>query len=564
MAEQFKTQKANGINHLSLVAQSLGRGIEWLSSSILSAKTVAESEETRRMLLNQFIGNAFGRPCPVRPRHGFVDSRPIKYEPGDYAMFMEDARNMALEVLEADPEGEIAFCNYIPADCNAILTESGVTIGPGNDGATAGRNAINIPIPSPGLPEIIAQKKDRFGVREGEAAYLEFVDADDNYLTLTQVRAGPKVEIADDYIPYSIKVGSYVTVNPEMNLLEWEAETKKYSTYRNFVVYHPGGSINSHFGVHCVINKIPYITSKEPAIGERLQKNSNVSWQQEDYDYVAKLARKYDALNHGRFFTKNSSKYASFVLGGLHAVGSLMQSRSEYSFRVVAASMVAGARLFNAVSTGEVRHAHDNTLGDSPAREFWNEANLRETALSGHHSRNAIYERALTDKNFMDSAADRVLGSYYCYSQPEWGDSYGGIPWAQCAASSFKFSKALAEFLLDPNQETITKALNEFNVLVNLAHNNGWWLNKVLNADQLQRCSNFPATSVINSTAYKIISAPALPAGRPLNEYELALARAKSNEETYRNIIEDMPNYVAGAEGSREDPFSTTHSPQPG
>lgn len=560
-----KTQKADGIAHLIHIAYSLGAGIYAPPSATFTAAQLANAPENpdgimdtlHRVVehaLSRFGKHWFIRPCPMRPRHGFVDSRRLDYQNDEQAM--KELRAIAQETLAADPEGEIVIMGFLDAHCNAIITPSSVTLGPKHDGATAGRASITLNIKSPMLDVVLAHKDNRYGVGKHESPYLEFVDSvKANSPTITQLRAGPNVDVVDDYIPYSVKVGQVITVDPEQDLLEWETRTKEYTGVRNLVVHHPGGSINSHFGVHCVINKLPYITSFTPKIGDTLKRTAQSHWQPEDYQYLATLIRKYDAHDHEELFSTNRRKYAGFVLGALHAVGGLMQSRSEYSFRAVAAGMVAGARLFNAVSVGEVRHAPSNTVTDSPAREFYKLAGLSEMALSNCCERNSVYDLAMSDMSFMDSATNRVLGSYYCYSQPDWGDSYGGTAWAVCAASSFTFSRKLAQFVLDPTPERLKSTLNEFNKVVNLAHNNGWWLNKVIPHDEFTQYSRHPATGFINTIAYDLMTDPLdlTPVREPL--YEKLLKRAAEFEAEYTAILKGMRNYVGGVEAAQSAPF---------
>ncbi len=79
----------------------------------------------------------FSRPCPMRPRHGFVDSRKITS--------VEEADVLIRETLAADPEAEIVTMPLIEAACSGIWTTGLLTIGVGNDGATAGTSARTLP-----------------------------------------------------------------------------------------------------------------------------------------------------------------------------------------------------------------------------------------------------------------------------------------------------------------------------------------------------------------------------------------------------------------------------------
>ena len=553
-----------GIQALHHAMEFFRGGFSRLDTIIHKSEELANDENSMAELVIERHRAQYGpsimfvRPCPVRPRHGFVDSQPISVT--TLKISANKLRAIAKEAVDADPESEIAVSQFIKADCNAILTNNSVTLGPGNDGATSGRNSITLPIQT-NLDNLIKYRTHQFGVGAGEGAYLEFVDQDTNDMFghsppfMTQVRAGPRVEASDDYIPRQTKVGQIITITPDQNLLDWEQETQKYANVRNLVVYHEGGSINSHFGVHCVINQVPYITSFKPTLGSVIDKTAQVEWQDDDFAYIAELVKRYDQLNHRELFDAARNKYARFVLSGLHAIGNLMQSRSEYAFRAAAAALVTGARLFNTVATGELRHVVGNVAHDTPAYTFFNEAKLKRYALSGLSNRDTLYSDAMGDHSFMVTAANRVLGSYYNYSQPEWHSGYGGYTWAECAKGSFQFSQKLALFVLDPTRKSLQDVLNEFNALVNLVHNNGWWLNKVLGAEELERCSKHPAVAFVSNTAYKLLTSVNNESKQGNAYYEDLLKRAQANEQQYRGIIEAMPNFIAGAEASGTGPF---------
>jgi hypothetical protein len=88
----------------------------------------------------------FARPCPKVPRHGFVDSRVISNK--------EELKSLYKEVLKEDPQGEIVLTNFLDnAVCNAVLTTGGtISIGPGHNGATAGKNSFSFPVKPEELP----------------------------------------------------------------------------------------------------------------------------------------------------------------------------------------------------------------------------------------------------------------------------------------------------------------------------------------------------------------------------------------------------------------------------
>src|ERR1035437_7070023 len=80
----------------------------------------------------------FARPCPKRPRHGFVDSKVVNNP--------EEAAELIQKTLEIDPDGEVLFAPILDATYSAIWTPGLISIGPGNDGATAGKNSFALKV----------------------------------------------------------------------------------------------------------------------------------------------------------------------------------------------------------------------------------------------------------------------------------------------------------------------------------------------------------------------------------------------------------------------------------
>src|SRR5207237_6510131 len=104
--------------------------------------------DTRRLAttMMRFIKTAklrpqlFARPCPVRPRHGFVDSRKVK-------AFDPDVINLLKESWAEDPDAELLLTPYIPAEFSGVWRPGLLVLGPGHDGATSGHSSIAVPLP---------------------------------------------------------------------------------------------------------------------------------------------------------------------------------------------------------------------------------------------------------------------------------------------------------------------------------------------------------------------------------------------------------------------------------
>ena len=552
MTYEVQTQKAKGIRALEQVVRELGpESMAPLISDIYSARKIADlSDGDFRHFywrLESMIGvqnqgeGFFMRPCPMRPRHGFVDSRRM---PDEMSSAQEAILEIARETINADPDGEIAFHAFIDAAINAVLTTNSVVLGPGHDGATAGKQSITIPIATPKLKETL--EPFDLGIGDSESPYLEFVESAKTGLRLpylTQVRAGPETQCADDYVPFRVKVSQVIPVNGDMDLLEWEAQAQSLKQVKGVVVYHPGGSISSHFGVHCVINEIPYITTHEPKVGDLITNTSEAAWEDSDYAYLAKLIKQYDAMpprmNAPAYAISEWDSFggvARFVIAALHGTGSLMQSRSEYAFRTVAAGLVYASKLFNALTLGEFRHAAENTVNETPARML-----AEHFGFSGSPERSgraSLYWEAI-NKPMGRNYAKNVI-AYHVYCQPVWADGYGGSSWGECAKVSHEFTNNIMQFVLEPSGERLRSALNSFNVIITLAHNNGWWLNKVIPQATFQDLSRRPALGMVNAFAYNMLNG-ALPDPMPESKYTLSLERARANEKECLDVLANLP-----------------------
>jgi len=78
---------------------------------------------------SQLVGY-FSRPCPMRPRHGFVDSREIRT--------VAEAAGLIQETLHADEDAEIVTMPLVNAAFSGIWTPGSLVVGQRNDRATAG------------------------------------------------------------------------------------------------------------------------------------------------------------------------------------------------------------------------------------------------------------------------------------------------------------------------------------------------------------------------------------------------------------------------------------------
>ncbi|HYF57056.1 MAG TPA: hypothetical protein VEA41_22590 [Salinarimonas sp.] len=427
-----RTQKARGVR---LLTQMYG----------LPAVVITDEKQLDTVKVGH--GGMFARPCPVRPRHGFVESRMV------YSS--EEVRHLWTEAREADPEAELIVMPFMQCDWSAILTDRLITIGPGHDGATSGKNCVNIPLSGVDLTWT------RPALAEGDSAYVEMVYEDRDYSDrgfwpkFVQVRGGPAASGSStgNWIPQRTVVSQ--VLRAEGDLLEWEATIHKAP--EGTVVWSPGGSMLSHYAVHARLSSIPVILDAEPpAVGAVLEPTGDPK-PVIDRDEFRRGCIEGAFLSLDRH-SERSRALGSIVMACHHGA---TWSGPDLS-RALGRAAVLFVRLGYAAGIGEFRH------------------NFGGLADQGRES---IYDKALVRGAVFDPEIRRlVAGALYSFKHDKWKDGYGGGPWAKCLAAAVEIEDAIRSVMCGPTGkkgtgkiETVLKALNK---AINLAHNNGWWLNK--------------------------------------------------------------------------------------
>jgi hypothetical protein len=479
----------------------------------------AEDDSVQRALEAFGSGTSiFARPCPKRPRHGFVESRVVgnKIQPST-AIVVKD---LFREAKEADPEAELLLCPTISASHNMVVTPSRMTVGEGNDGATAGRGVLTIPLLGVPFFEIEDELVRKAGVDLEKAdPYIEAVKSVNGQVFYTQLRAGAKIPktVGEDYVPAPIRVKKIVQASG--NLLEWERQAKEIEADPDgIVVTHIGGSLVSHYGVHCMERDIPVLTTREPAIGEVLMPTPIP-----DKPNPEAVVR---GLGKGILYTLNETRRngdaVKLLLMALHNAKAMYGEHGEW-LGVAAAFMM---RLGMAASHGEARHA---------------DANMRD-----NYSRDAIYKQALVD--FFGSR--KMLGHVqHLFTAFNWGGSYGGPKWAECTESIMKLDVACRGVINEPAEGAVSEMVLALNRSVEKAHNGGWWLNKFTSQATFDRAAqqSIHAVAEAGPLAYGVYKAD-LPYGPTVKRW--------GSEPDI--VVEEMKAFVASSKVVRKTPKGST------
>jgi hypothetical protein len=454
-----KTQKAKGVLFgLDYMKDTFNYSKQYhsLNSMWYSVCVPRHSVITNKNQLDWSISfPVFARPCPKVPRHGFVDSKVITTR--------TNLKKLFREVKKADPHGEMLLGPYLKnVTHNAVYVNSGnLSVGPGNDGATGGNKSISIPVAPFKFPNEFIKKS---GLNKKDAVYLESVCTGGYYAqwNLVQARGGPAIDSTDqDYIPTSMVVKH--VVKPNNNLLKWEQEVAKFKP--GTVVYANGHTLASHAAIHCIINKVPFITTHCPNIGDTLRANQKkkAKISRIDFKRGIKAGNKYCK---GKSY-KDMRQLMLFSLSVLHNWAYIKQS--PHASWMLGSASVIFLKLCSALVFGEHRHKYH------------------------HGRRDFIYENTLHKDSIQFNRLAKVLKDFYYM---DWAGGFGGVPWATCTWYTFKLWQEIARITNRTGQNLtdneISRLIGNINKTTNIAHNNGWWFNKFCENTLLDFVAKYP------------------------------------------------------------------------
>lgn len=413
----------------------------------------------------ELIGR-FTRPCPIRPRHGFVDSRIVRTE--------EEAKAVIAETLAADPESELITMPFINAPFSGIWTEGYLAVGLGTDGATAGKTAITVPV----LGDFLQSVNSRFREDRRKAAgienapYVELLwqkdyDEDDYSWRTVQLRDGPKLPSnSGDYIPQPIKVEAVIIADGD--LLEWEEKMRHVSP--GTVVYHPGGSLASHYAIHAVLNNVPILISREPKVGETIEPTVAV---ETGHDIQALRA----GFTLACQMQLSYAEAAFFMLSGCH---NIVTWRGKHDL-LLGAAMGCAWRLTVAAALGEKRHYRRKSDGSLNPPKV---------------SRDTVYKKLWKKADTQGGRSRFVKAVDLFLNSKNWPSSnFGGYSWYKFTVNAVNMYNALVA-------KDSSKALEALNQLVHSAHNTGWGFNKFITDNDLNKTAEHPIYSVIRCAPY--------------------------------------------------------------
>lgn len=454
ITQQPATQKAKGVFAL---ADGGGQELEYTTIESNRLKLIKAASAEYDIFRTKLIFPCFARPCPVKPEHGFIDSRIVNNS--------NELLALVKEVAAVSMDAEILLMPFIDASYNMVLTPSMITIGPGNAGATTGENAVEIPIvylKNLGIRQDVLQAA---GITK--TPYFEAVYTEKNRLwTATQLRDGPPVSYCIDYIPHRMKVRNVIVLRTYYTLTQWKKQLESAS---NGTVVHNliNVGLGSHYGVHCILNKIPFIRSFTPVVG------MIVNPTQQDNN----LSRKglLEGLTLGFTIQRNGFNWHDlgvFSLAALHNIPAFGARQSRF----VGFGVAVAIRLGLMALYGESRHPIRSE------RRAYKHKNLPE--------REQVYDASWEHLRDSLDGMDELKLRW----KKDWEGSFGGPKWLKCHNVLNKLlsaTVALAESKTDLDKH-VAKLVNAYNTMINTVHNGGKWFNKFYRVHLMDIASEMP------------------------------------------------------------------------
>jgi hypothetical protein len=447
-----RTQKGKGVRLL----QSMGYRVPTL-------RGFATTEDELKPFFIKDEARYFARPCPARPRHGFVDSRIITS--------FDEAKQVLAETLAADEGGELMLMSPIDdARWSAIWNPALLTIGLGNDGATAGKDTVSIPLVRANVFK--KANLDKAAIGEDEDPYVEIVAKEEEGLSAetiyyTQLRAGVRVgKVSRNYLPSTFTVKEIIPTckkdGEDLTLLEWETLMREKAGGEGMVVYHPGGSLTDHFTVHARTYGIPVVLEeKDILIGSIIEKESDDVIPDPKAVLKGLIAGEQMKIeipsNGGR---SNTQGLVSLLLTALYNSSVMDQDYSRW-IGVSAALML---RFGSSALAGEARHIDKKRI--DPKTGIQLPMKMREAVYNNNFPFTLNRHRARCNR----------LTNVLRYGFEKGG--IGGEKWAKCGASLMPLYNAVGLLSREPTVDNVNALIRALNISVDQAHNNGWWLNK--------------------------------------------------------------------------------------
>jgi len=463
---QFKTQKVRGV--AALVSDHNGfrhaphhplfdKGLALLKTAIvLPYQTDA-----------RHLPSMFARPCPSRPRHGFVESSVVTCTKGANLKFQQAK-------LE-DPEAEMLVMAHANGRYSALSVPNMLTLADGFSGCTFGGAMYSVSIPHSPIPSS-ASLLAAAGVTN--TPYIEYVEHAGMMMPV-QLRDGPAiVGVQQNYIPHDIPPDP-VILTCSHDLITYEQQLSVADPKKS-VVFGFGKPLTSHYGAHAISFGIPFITDQ--ALYEQrgcgIKKNTSAIVPARYHQIAMRLKQlmKTPLANHARIYdtdsgyaTRKLERSVVYALTVAHLCPVWPKYQSDLN-AITASGLFHFIGSFAVALLGELRHLRFTTCDGKLVRittlPAFNFSDTRDSTF-GRAAQIPMYKLvkclAAAEVDFMHSS---------------WSASYGGGQWASAAMSLHTLVSRVYTFIERPNVDTWGALLRDWHTCINEQHNGGYVLNK--------------------------------------------------------------------------------------
>ena len=525
------------------------------------------------------------RPCPVTPRHGFVESRCVKT--------VGDLQQVLDETLAADPHGEVILMPFIAAAYSGIVTNNSVSVGSRHNGATAGLDAIAVPCESDLGAWLI--RRESFPMKSGRNGigyinrmryagiaphrnrhpYFELVNG-----TIVQVRYGPAIH------------GTTTNYNPTGEIVQyvyaiWEPSQPQMADFLRFeeelaiqkaksilpVLYLPTATLSCHAAVQAICAGLPVVTGPiRPVIGEQFQfgprpfKSYKGSPKAPIEDSLIK-ALALPLATYGTLERKQTILWAAAVIQGM-ATSPMTPQFMRY---VVTAGTIL-LRFGMAACFGEHRHWETKgplAHGQNPIAPVTTGLTIPHKYAFVHTSRsrtlihtNSLRTKLLTPNQLYVNLA-RITTTKHDFAKGEWRTSYGGPKWAECTAALEEMMLAWMRlhFRCRLSHEgksvyeqvayatMIRQLMAACNRFITLSHNGGKCLTKFVHTQELDAVSIAPGLYLVHPLTRSMYYDPSTPELFGTVEAPALPSDPVSDEELYTELTGSTPSDEFGPTG---------------
>ena len=433
----------------------------------------------------------WARPCPTRPRHGFLESRAVET--------VKEVGKLWRDTVRIEPDAELMLQPMVDAGRSAILTPNQVVWGPGNDGATSGKDCVSLKL-GPTPYELMEQGwVTRARITGTDVPYYEIVYEKGHLTTpvFVQMRGGPYVAAVRDYVPRKGKVKHLYLLDPKVQevtpeaLLEWEAAVPRFKP--GTVVVHFGGSVSSHYGVHCVTNGIPYFTTRVPEVGEVIEPI------EEDEQLVPDMVRQGLLKGWGPQAQRSTQYFNRSVQYAMFALHNYTADRSEIGSEMLGHAATRLFKLMGMACLGEFRH-FEQTHGDRRHTIYKLDPELTVTMMNqpmNTGARETIFTRVW--QYDLDKTAKFLTVATRSFLRDQWSSGMGGLMWGQCGVSALHLYNALQHVRERPSPRALKYLVDRMNSTVNLVHNGGSLFNKFCDTGTANMASHLSRTAVLET-----------------------------------------------------------------